>query len=78
MAGMMDSYAAWLRDTEIPKLILAAKPGLIASPSAVRQAKKTFRDLEVVGLGKGVHFLPEDHPEAIAEAMAAFVGGSNR
>lgn len=73
MAGMMDSYADWLRDTEIPKLLLHAKPGLIASPSAVRQAEKTFTNLESVSLGRGVHFLPEDHPDAIARAIAEFV-----
>jgi len=73
VAGMMDTYADWLRDTQIPKLLLHAKPGLIASPSAVRQAEKTFTNLESVKLGAGVHFLPEDHPEAIASAIAGFV-----
>ncbi|MGH1346319.1 MAG: haloalkane dehalogenase [Nannocystales bacterium] len=73
IAGMMDSYAGWLRDTDIPKLLLHAKPGLIASPSAVRQAERTFTNLESVSLGRGVHFLPEDHPDAIAKAIARFV-----
>ncbi|MCH9686651.1 MAG: haloalkane dehalogenase [Deltaproteobacteria bacterium] len=73
-AGMVNAYADWLRDTEIPKLLLHATPGLIAGRSAVRQAEKTFTNLESVSLGRGKHFLPEDHPDAIAEAIVKFVG----
>lgn len=72
-AAMVNSYATWLRDTEIPKLLLHATPGLIAGRSAVRQAEKTFTNLESVSLGRGTHFLPEDHPDAIAAAIAGFV-----
>jgi haloalkane dehalogenase len=73
-AGMMDTYAEWLRTTQTPKLLLWARPGLIASPSAVRQAEKTFTNLKSVKLpGRGVHFLAEDHPEAIASEIATFI-----
>lgn len=72
-AAIINAYAEWLRDTQIPKLLLYAKPGLIAGRSAVRQAEKTFTNLESVSLGRGAHFLPEDHPDAIAEAIATFV-----
>lgn len=71
--GMMNAYASWLRDSDVPKLLLHASPGLIARRSAVRQAKKTFTNLTTVDLGRGVHFLPEDHPEAIGDEIAAFL-----
>ncbi len=72
-SALVNEYADWLRDTQIPKLLLYATPGLIASRSAVRQANKTFTNLESVSLGRGKHFLPEDHPDAIAEAIVTFV-----
>lgn len=71
--GMMNTYATWLRDTPIPKLLLWARPGMIASPSAVRQAERTFTNLESVELGRGVHFLAEDHPQKIADEISRFV-----
>ncbi len=72
-SALVNEYASWLRDTEIPKLLLHATPGMISGRSAVRQAKKTFTNLQIVSLGRGKHFLPEDHPDAIAEAIVGFV-----
>lgn len=72
--AFINAYADWLRDTEIPKLLLHAKPGLINGRRAVRQAKRTFTNLETVLLGRGSHFLPEDHPDAIASEIVKFVG----
>lgn len=69
----MNAYADWLRDTEIPKLLLHAKPGLINNRRAIRKAKKTFTNLETVLLGRGSHFLAEDHPDAIAREVVKFI-----
>ena len=71
--AFINAYADWLRDTETPKLLLHAKPGLINGRRAVRQAKKTFTNLDTVLLGRGAHFLPEDHPDAIAREIVKFL-----
>jgi haloalkane dehalogenase len=59
------SYAAWLRASTLPKLLLWAKPGLILPPREVARLHRELRNLDDVYLGKGRHFLPEEYPHEI-------------
>ena len=63
-------YAAWLEKTDLPKLLFHAHPGGIISPSLVSQLEETLPSLETVDLGEGIHYLQEDHPHEIGEAVA--------
>jgi len=63
-------YAAWLEETDLPKLLLHARPGGIISPAAVLRLEAKLPNLQTVDLGEGIHFLQEDHPHEIGEAIA--------
>ena len=63
-------YARWLKRTELPKLLLWAKPGLITSERDVAWARRNLENLEDKCLGEGKHFHQEDHPVEIGQEVA--------
>ena len=69
-AEVMTRNASWLRATSVPKLFFHAEPGELVRPSVVEHLKATTTNLETHFLGRGSHFLPEDHPEAIGTKIA--------
>lgn len=64
---MMNQNAEKLKGTKIPMLILYAKPGFILGKKALKYAKENYPNLTTEYVGKGKHFLPEDHPKAIGQ-----------
>ncbi len=72
-AIMMNDNAEKLDGTKIPMLILSSKPGFILRKKSLEYAKAHYPNLTVQHLGKGKHFLPEDHPKAIGEYINAWL-----
>ncbi len=68
--AMVESYWAWLQQSEVPKLMLWAKPGAIIKPSTAAELEKALPNLESVFIGKAKHYVQEDHPAAIGEALS--------
>lgn len=70
---IVTDYNKWLQETELPKILLYASPGAITNASAVNWSTSNLKNLETVDLGQGIHFLQEDHPGAIGEALANWI-----
>ena len=68
----ISNYNAWLKKTPIPKLLLHANPGGMMDERAVDWCRSSLSNLTTVDLGKGPHYLQEDHPDAIGEAVASW------
>jgi haloalkane dehalogenase len=68
----VSAYNAWLRETELPKLMLFASPGAIMPKPLVEWCQGKLKNLQTVDLGEGIHFLQEDHPHEIGEALSAW------
>ena len=69
------AYAAWLKETEMPKLCLYVTPGVALQAEDVEIIKKEFKNTELVYLGEGKHFIQEDYPHEIGEAIAKWRRG---
>ncbi len=67
---VVDAYHLWLQDTELPKLLCHASPGGLITANDVDWCQAHLHNITSVDLGKGIHYLPEDHPHAIGEAVA--------
>jgi haloalkane dehalogenase len=67
-------YRHWLDHTSIPKLLLAATPGALIRQHDVEEARATMPNLEVVEVGSGIHYIQEDCPDAIGQALARWHG----
>ena len=62
----------------VPRLLLHGEPGSVVGPSEVDWCRRESAGLEIVGVGAGTHFLPEDQPEAFSRALAAWLAGRGR
>jgi len=67
---IISSYNQWLQTTEIPMLMIYATPGVIGNEMAVQWAEDNLMNLETVHIGPGLHFIQEDSPDAIGEAIS--------
>ena len=68
----MDAYADWLKTSNVPKLFLKAEPGgILASGKVLEQARSFPAQTEV--MVKGVHFVQEDSPDEIGQAVAGWM-----
>ncbi len=65
-------YSKWLAQSDVPKLFVNAEPGAVLI-GAQREFCRTWPNQEEVTV-RGVHYVQEDSPHEIGEAVAAFVG----
>jgi haloalkane dehalogenase len=73
MVELVGEYAEWLADSEVPKLFINAEPGAILT-GPQREFCRTWPNQTEVTV-KGVHFIQEDSPTEIGQAIAEWYGG---
>lgn len=72
MVALVASYGAWLETTDnLPKLFINAEPGSILT-GAPREYCRSWPNQREVTV-KGAHFLQEDSPVEIGQAVAAWL-----
>lgn len=64
------SYAEWLPESTVPKLFINADPGAILT-GAQRDFCRTFANQQEVTVA-GTHFIQEDSPDEIGQAIATW------
>ncbi len=69
--AIVQGYAAWLETARVPKLFINAEPGIILT-GAQRDYCRTWPHQQEVTV-KGLHFIQEDSPADIGQAIAAFL-----
>jgi haloalkane dehalogenase len=78
VTAIVQAYAAWLSQSEMPKLFVAGEPGaVISAGSANQRFCRTWKNQKEVTV-KGRHFLQEDSPAEIGAALRAFVTETRR
>lgn len=63
-----------LRSATYPKLLFVGDPGALVSPKDAETFASSVPNVEVVRLPSGRHYLQEDHPTEIGDAIARFIG----
>jgi haloalkane dehalogenase len=69
----LETAHAALAASTYPKLLFAADPGALVSPTLAEDFADQLHDCRLVKLGSGIHFLQEDHAETIGRSVAAFI-----
>ena len=72
-AREIEANGAWFYAAETPKLYFYADPGILNPAPVTEYVKANAKNVETVFLGAGTHYLQEDHPHAIGEALAAWL-----
>lgn len=67
----MNQYRSWLAGSDVPKLFINADPGGIVN-DRIRDLIRTWPSLAETTVS-GRHFIQEDSPAQIGEAIAQFV-----
>ncbi len=73
MVELVDAYATFMAKTDIPKLFINADPGSILVGKQ-RDFCRTWPNQTEVTV-KGLHFVQEDSPQEIGQAVAAWQAG---
>ena len=68
VVALVQSYANWLSDSDVPKLFINADPGAILI-GAQREFCRSWPNQQEVTV-RGNHFLQEDSPDEIGQAIA--------
>ncbi len=68
---VVEQYARWLAQSDVPKLFVDADPGVILTGSQ-REFCRTWPNQDEITV-PGSHFVQEDSPAAIGRAIAAFL-----
>lgn len=63
-------YREALQASAVPKLLMHGHPGGIIRAAAVEWCRERLLRCEIVDVGRGIHYLQEDEPEAIGRALA--------
>lgn len=71
--AIISDYAAWMASNTMPKLFINAEPGIILTGNQ-REFCRAWPNQEEVTV-KGLHFIQEDSPHEIGQAVADFVAG---
>lgn len=71
LVEIVDAYASWLSTSEVPKLFINADPGSILT-GPQREFARTWPNQTEVTV-KGTHFIQEDSPDEIGQAIAEWL-----
>lgn len=74
-AALMTAAAAHLQRSETPKLLVHGSPGVLVPAATVAWCRDTMSLLTVVAVGTSAHFLPEDQPAEVADAVWGWLSG---
>ena len=67
--GIIDAYSRWLPASSVAKLFIDAEPGLIMAQKGMRDFAASLANQKRTTV-QGVHFIQEDCPDRIGEAIA--------
>lgn len=72
MHELVAAFSRKLQESPVPKLLLYARPGAVLTAAGVAWCRDNLKNLKAVDIGKGLHYLPEDHPQRIGEELATW------
>jgi haloalkane dehalogenase len=66
----VSDYSRKLQRSDVPKLMLYAAPGALLTAEHVRWVQQTWKNVQAINIGPGIHFLQESTPHRIGREIA--------
>ncbi len=70
---LIAAYSEKLQHSLLPKLLLYALPGFVATMESIVWARKHLPALEVVDIGEALHFAQEVSPALMGESISVWL-----
>ncbi len=70
VAEAVKQYQEKLQKSELPKILFHATPGGLMPEGVVAWCKQNLKNLKIVDIGPGIHYLQEDNPHLIGKELA--------
>lgn len=64
------NYSQKLQESELSKILFVADPGVLITAADAEWCKQHIKNLQVVDIGEGLHFVQEDNPHLIGRELA--------
>jgi haloalkane dehalogenase len=74
VVAIVSNYAEWLATSPVPKLFIKGEPGALLAGGAPLEFCRRWPAQSEVSV-RGVHFLQEDSPDEIGQAVAEWLRG---
>lgn len=71
----VSNYSQKFQESELPKILFFGSPGVIIDAQYVDWCQQNIKNLELVDIGEGLHFVQEDNPHLIGEELAKWYQG---
>ena len=72
MADYLNKNAEWMTTSGHPKLVLAAKPGMLINKKNIKWAQEHLQNIKIVNVGKAKHLMEEDLPHQIGGSLRSW------
>jgi haloalkane dehalogenase len=72
VVAMISEYSLWLRETNLPKLMVYSMPGFMTSMDTVVWCQQHLPYLDVLEIGESMHFAQETHPEVFRDGLLSW------
>lgn len=69
----VEAYMAWLQQCPCPKLLFSVDPGVLLPPAEARRLAGLWPNCTLIELGRGLHYIQEDHPHRIGREIAGWL-----
>ncbi|MBT6441927.1 MAG: haloalkane dehalogenase [Alphaproteobacteria bacterium] len=71
----VSAYNKWLTETDLPMLLCHATPGGLTTAPMVNWCRENLTNLTTADIGRGTHYVQEDNPHGIGEALETWLAG---
>ncbi len=76
VVATITQYMEWLETSPVPKILFYATPGILVTPERAKQLESSVKNLEIVDIGQGLHYVQEDQPDKIGKGIARWMTAS--
>lgn len=66
---LIENIGTWLGESEIPKLVQYADPGVMITAERAQWMIENYRNVETQFVGYGTHYIQEDNPQVIGRGI---------